>query len=187
MKTLYRITLLLLISSAFLLVAPGRALSAVPGYLDFLPAWSSVASACTVDESDLTDFAASGPTLGFNTGKTGTVVARCAVHNPKDSGNPSWNGLIVDYQDPDGKGVNAQVRVYLRRYSRSTGSFVTIASFDSSLFAITTRTEGLKTFIHTMDFLNNEYYVEIQIYRNTTEFSPIVRAVRLSPVQKIPE
>lgn len=175
--------------------SPAPVGSAVPGYMDFLPAWSHVGSAFTVDEGSATKYAMGTASFGFKTGQISStglrgilnpIVARCNVTNPLDSGNPGWNALIVDYLDPDGTGTNYRVYVILYRLDRSTGSVSTVAKFDSNTVALTTRGERQVIFTHAMDFLNNEYFVQVQVYRADTSGSPVVNAVRLALSYQIP-
>jgi hypothetical protein len=186
MRTTARFTFMALMLLGILFQHPLAVWAEVDGYLDRLPAWTHVGSACAVDEGSLDKFNFASATLSFKSFKSGTVVARCNVLNPLDVGNPDWNGLIVDYRDPDGKGTAYRVRALLKSLLRSTGSTSTIATFDSNAFATTTRVEHLKTFTHTFDFLKYEYYVEIWIDRATTTGSVSLNAVRLARVDFIP-
>lgn len=169
--------------------------AAVPGYIDFLPAWTSTASSCNVDEVSQADYATTGAALGFKFGSAAlNLYAWCNVVNPLDAGNPDgasgrplWNHLIVGFRDPDGKGTNARVRAYLYRVSRSNGSSATIASFDSNAWNNPNWQEGLISFSpNKMDFLKYSYHVYIWISRSTTQVFPYISTLRIANATKIP-
>jgi hypothetical protein len=159
---------------------------------EILPAWTQTASSCAVDESalskfqfNLADFSYKGTetsdVLNTSLGPiTQPIVARCNVVNPLDSGNPSWNALIVGYQDPDGTGTAHSVRVRLYRVSRHNGTAYQVAVFSSNSSSATGRTEGLTEFSHTFDFLNNEYFVQMELIRQNTNQNPVIYHVRLT-------
>lgn len=130
--------------------------------------WTSVASACAVDESDQSDWAASYSQVGFKTGASGYVTLRYNVTNPEDDGsNTFWDRLYVTYRDPDGTGTASRVRVFLRRASRTTGSIATIATFDSNTFSATGTQTASVSFSHSWSFYSYYYFLETELYRST--------------------
>jgi len=165
--------------------------------IESLPAWTHVASACSVDEANLSKYSFNFADFGFKSGAVSDVgafgfalpiTARCNVVNPLDSGNPSWNTLIVGYRDPDGPGIKYQVIVRLRRLSRFTGGVSTVATYNSNLVPLTARGEGFVQFSSTsFDFLKNEYFVEINVSRTDTNADPVVYMVRLEFAQTPPK
>jgi hypothetical protein len=176
-------------------LATSTAEAAVPGYYDFLPAWSQSANSCAVDDVSSAAFLASYNSLSFRIGSTATNLwAWCHVTNPLDTGNPDglnnrplWNGLIAGYTDPDGIGTAAGVKATLYRLNRATGGYATISTFDSNAWLNkTTWQEGVKTLTTKLDFLNYDYYVLINLTRASTAYNPSATSVRLAPVSKIP-
>lgn len=181
---------------AVVLFVPGMARAAVPGYYDYLPAWMGVASTFAIDEASLSKYTCSFAVLGFKstavsdvtrTGELIPLTARATVLSPLPSAAPVWNALIVDYTDPDGLGTAYQVKATLYRVNRANGSSVPVVTFDSNSSALTTRTEGLIQFAYAFDFKNNEYFVEVNIYKKDTQGNPTVRAVRLATAAGIPK
>ncbi|KJV06472.1 hypothetical protein [Methylocucumis oryzae] len=218
MKTL-RSTLLTLLAVGS--VVGANSASALPsGWYDTLPAWTSTASACSVDESSVGKYEFIGSQfrfLGNNiSNQTGVVAVpltratsdailgpvfqpitvRCNVtpmydYVPAQKGDlfeipaswksVSWNSLVVGYKDPDGISTNASVTASLRKLSRATMTESTIASFNSNSSASVVAVEDVKKFTHTFDFLNNDYYIEINLVRkNTNVVTPVAYSVRLT-------
>lgn len=176
---------------------------AVDGYIDFLPAWTHVASACAVDEDSLSKTSTAGAYFTFKGASVSApggpllgpipLFARCNVVNPLDArglepGNPNWNALIVTYLDPDGTGTAHRVQARLVRVSRATGAGATIATFNSNSLNITTQTERLKLFNHQFDFGDYYYYVELALTRtDASTGNPRLAAVRLAQASSVPE
>ncbi len=130
--------------------------------------WTSVASAGTADDSDLSDWVATYSHVGFKTGASGYLTLRYNVTNPEDDGsNTNWFRLYVTYRDPDGTGTGSRVRVFLRRTSRSSGSVSTIATFDSNTFTTTATQTQSVNFSHTWNFYDYYYFLEAELYRTT--------------------
>lgn len=189
--------------------------SALPaGWSDSLPAWTATASSCAVDESSTgkyefinSAFRFQGTNVsnpGLFTGTYQPITVRCnvtpmydyvpartipgdiTIQVPASWKSVNWNALVVGYTDPDGLNTNAQVSATLRKLSRATLTETNIATFNSNSFPILTKTEEVKTFTHTFDFQNNEYYVEISLTRakgaSTTSqvATPVAYSVRLT-------
>jgi hypothetical protein len=144
--------------------------------------WTHVASACAVDEGSAASYEVNAGRFKVKTGATlpATVIARCNVTNPLDSGlDPYWDWLEVTYRDPDGTGTDSQVRALLYRVSNATGGVFLLATFDSNAFASTTdNTEGI-LFGGTLDFDNYAYFVEIRVRRSGSD-DPTMSIVRLA-------
>lgn len=132
--------------------------------------WQQEAVGCAVDDADVTRFAAS--TLGYvtlATGVAGGIYMRCGVTNPMDGGgSPGWDRLYVTYKDPDATGTGSQVKVFLKRISRSTGSLSTIATFNSNSFSGTGTQEKYVSVTTTWDFAAYYYFLEIYLGRTST-------------------
>lgn len=191
-------TVLSMMLSAVALVAPVRFAHAID-YYEFLPAWTHTASSCAVDESALNKYQFSLADFSFKGTETSDVlywigapiaqpiVARCNVVNPLDSGDPDWNALIVGYQDPDGTSTAHSVRARLYRVSRPTGTVSQVAAFDSNSSSTTTRTEKQVIFSHSFDFLNNEYFVQMELIRQNTNQNPVIYSARLTKAVPVPQ
>lgn len=117
------------------------------------------------------------------------MTARCNVNNPLDAKtDPSWNTLIVGYKDPDGQQTNASVVARLIQIKRATGTAATIATFNSNNIPLLDRRESYITFGTALDFHNNEYLVQLDLVRTTTDVAtPIAYSVRLTSTSKIPQ
>jgi len=144
--------------------------------------WTQTANTCVVDNSDLNQYDQDSFGLRHSRRAEGTILARCSVANPLDSGaNPAWGTLEVVYRDPDGRDDRSQVRVRLTRVNNG-GNTDNIAEFDSDEFpeAADPATQSV-TFSHAFDFDHGAYYVEIRISRESTrsENDPTVFLVRL--------
>jgi hypothetical protein len=72
------------------------------------------------------------------------------------------------------------VTARLRKVARSTGTNSTIATFSSQSYGATTRTENIVSVPGTFDFLNNEYYVQIELIRAAASAKPTAYMVRLA-------
>ena len=150
------------------------------------PISTHVPSACTLDESSLTN---SGTSSAGLSSSSGTVVARCGIANPMNSGQPQWNRLLVTYQDPDGTGTTYTVRVRLRRVNYATGVTATIATFDSNTVSLSAQAITLDeiAFSHVFDFYNHSYFLELTLTRPATPgTAPAVFLVRLAQIVFIP-
>ena len=175
---------------ALVIAAPANA--QLPG--ETLPAWTHTASSCEVDEESAGRYTLSGADFTYLGGAEGGLVAsqppltaRCNVTNPLDSGNPSWDHLIVTYRDYDLSCTFNRVVVRLYRVPRVPGLSQLVATFNSdtvggcSGFFFGSMTESNVAFTHKFDFLNNAYFVDIQLVRLDNEYpAPIARLVRLA-------
>ena len=112
--------------------------------------WSSVGSTCTPDEDtvsgNLYDF--NNGTFQFDSGKTGSIKARCHVINPKDDGSsPGWDTLTVGYWAPDGTEPFYQVYAQLVAVNKNTGKISpTTPSFYSNTSHVLVPTSASITF-----------------------------------------
>lgn len=144
--------------------------------------WTTTANSCVVDNSDLDEYEQDSFSLQHRRLAKGTIVARCNLSNPLDSGaDPGWGTLEVVYRDPDGRDDRSTVRVRLIRVNNG-GNTTNIAEFDSDEFpeAHDPATESV-TFSHAFDFDHGAYYVELRINRESirSENNPAVFLVRL--------
>jgi hypothetical protein len=181
--------------AASALFIPTSGFSDYPGYTEHLPVWSTVASACTIDESvgnkyavDKADVYFAGANVSKPSGANlQPLTFRCNIApvfaNDAD-GNPDWNALIVGLSDPDGAGTDAGVTFRLYRVGRPTGSPVAqMVAYDSNSTDLKARREYLVKLpaAQKFDFKNYEYYVQIDLYRRSTGVaSPRAFSVRLS-------
>jgi len=103
-----RLRTLLVLAPLVLPFTAGRAHAA--------PVWTATGNSCVVDNSDLDQYEQDSFSLQHRKRAEGTILARCNVSNPLDSGaNPGWGTLEVVYRDPDGRDNRSQVRVRLIR------------------------------------------------------------------------
>jgi hypothetical protein len=128
--------------------------------------WTSVGSAGTVDEADLS-------LVSFNQG-IATVAAGAAVGSTVDirynvvavDGIFGGEGIALTARFRDA-GVAERVILRLKRYSFATGTTTTILTLDSNVYpgtaAFQTRTVGTCTV--DFDFFNNGYFVDAQLIR----------------------
>jgi len=205
MKTLHNTLMTLFATGAIVTATSAFALPANWG--DSLTAWTATASSCAIDESSAGKYEVSGSQfryLGTNVSTTSyfpllitqPITVRCNVTPIYDyvpqapegfipasnlAVNPQWNTLIVGYKDPDGIGTNASVSASLKRVIRATMVESTVATFNSNLSASVAANEDVKPFNHAFDFQNNDYYVEINLYRTDTSVAtPAAYTVRLA-------
>jgi hypothetical protein len=144
--------------------------------------WTHVASACAVDDGSAAKYEVTAARFKVRTGATlpATVVARCNVTNPQDSGlDPNWEWLEVAYRDPDGVATGNQVKALLYRVSNATGGISLWATFDSNEIAATGNNTAGVWFGGTLDFQNYAYFIEIQVTRSDTANDPTISIVRL--------
>jgi hypothetical protein len=181
-----------LVSVLFCSIGGAHPRSVLAQSFETLPAWTHTASSCTPDESSLRKFSFSDASFAFFGNEISgsglfllPIIVRCNVLNPLDEDNPIWNTFIIGYQDPDGTGTSSQVSAMLVRVARPTGILSTIAFFNSHAYASTAKREGSVQFNHYFDFLNNEYYVEIRLLRNTTNYKPQAFSARLTRTETI--
>ena len=116
------------------------------------PVWTAAANTCVVDNSDIGDYDQDAFGIHHSRHSEGTIIARCNVSNPLDSGaDPGWGTLEVVYRDPDGRDDRSQVRVRLIRVNNG-GNSTNVAEFDSDEFPDTTdpATESV-TFSHAFE------------------------------------
>jgi hypothetical protein len=215
MKTI-RKTLIGLFGAGAVIMTTNASAQLPTGWYDSLPAWTSTASSCAVDEGSAGKYEFAGTQfrfLGANVSSTSyanniplvqPITVRCNVtpmydYVPAKQGDlipipaywksVSWNAMVVGYKDPDGMGAAARVTAILKRVNRATQGESTIITFDSNTAVDNVATEGVKTFTHTFDFKNYEYYVELNLVRTGTAVAtPIAYSVRLTKggVQAIP-
>ncbi len=197
MTTLNKIILHTL--SAITLVYAASAYSDVPGYteLDNPTPWTHVASACAPDEGAIGKYSFNYGDFGFKSGVYSDVSSisttaaaqvvlpisvRCNVTDPMDGSiKPAWNSLIVGYIDPDGTATGTRVIARLYKLARANGSASLIAYFDSNTLAQNVRAEALVATKEAFDFHNNEYFVQLDLYRaNQTTYYPLAYSARLA-------
>jgi len=169
-----RLRTLLVLAPLVLPFTAGRAHAA--------PVWTATGNSCVVDNSDLDQYEQDSFSLQHRKRAEGTILARCNVSNPLDSGaNPGWGTLEVVYRDPDGRDNRSQVRVRLIRVNNG-GNTTNVAEFDSDEFpeAADPATQSV-VFSHAFDFDTGAYYVELRISRESTrsENDPAVFVVRM--------
>ena len=151
--------------------------------------WTTIASACALDESATGRYVADGAAVYLASGATGDIVLRCNVTDPADWFNvndPLWNRMDVTFNDTDGQGIDKVVTAQLRRVHEATGASSTVVTFTSNVFAAG---QQLRNTVvdHVFDFYNYAYYVQITLRRNSLDAdgngvpdqSPRIQRVRL--------
>jgi hypothetical protein len=141
--------------------------------------WSQTASACTPDPTSPA-FAFNGPRLLYSGAVLGTITARCNVANPLDApGGLAWGIFDMTYYDPDGPGAGYRVQAFLYRAPIASATAVLVATLDSNTSAVV----GLNTlslpFAHVFDYVNNTYFVTVQLSRAAGIASPFIASIRL--------
>ncbi len=158
--------------------------------------WTTVASTGTVDESDASEIAFSGPFATFGNSVSGparsiiryNVVAVDGLF--AQAGPLSWPNLIVNYRDD---GADARVVVYLREYEFGANpmnpALNTRIVFDSDLYPTSneyqTRNTGNCGQFNNFEFVPNNqnvraYFLEVHLIRNSANGNPGVGAFGLS-------
>lgn len=190
--------------SALALVVAGYAsvsFADVPGYTEYdnPTPWTHVASACAPDEGAIGKYAFTSGDFSFKSTAysdasrllVSPISVRCNVVDPMDGDvKPAWNSLVIGYMDPDGMGLDTRVIARLYKISRATGTPTTIAIFNSNTSTQNTRGETLVDIKTPFDFHNNEYFVQLDLYRtNQTPLNPVAYSARLvhAEEEKIPK
>ena len=168
--------------------------------------WSVMPGACASTENNfysgtpsldypVARFITPGGSLTFNQLHDGHIAVLCALDNPRYSGAQRWNQLQVTYRDPDGfLGTLYQAYVELVRVSKTTGTWASIARFDSDVQSHTIPTANAsdlrvafdnrvktaaRSFTHTFDFVNYTYAVYARLYRELPNNAPQLFQLRL--------
>lgn len=151
--------------------------------------WTTIASACALDEAATGRYVADGAAVYLASGVTGDIVLRCNVTDPADwfnFNNPLWSMMDVTFNDTDGQGIDKVVTAQLRRVHEATGVSTTLVTFTSNVFAAGQQLRST-VFNHVFDFYNYAYYVQITLRRNSLDAdgngvpdqSPRIQRVRL--------
>lgn len=141
-----------------------------PLVLPVTRAWTSAASAGTLDEDSLSGAQVNNFILTLKPGQTGMVRARynlTAVDGMNSFCPASASTIKIRYRDSDGPGTAAQVKVELRFTNILTGGNTLFVGFDSNVLpgagnAFLTVTGG---FGGDFDFLQNVYWIEVTVSR----------------------
>jgi hypothetical protein len=137
--------------------------------------WTSLCSAgATIDEDDVGLFQFNNGSLFFESGATGTILARYNVTNTTGDETPPYTTLELGYFD-DGAG---SVQASLYEIDPCTGALVTVCSVtstDSPTATCTTCTFPNTTF----DFGTDLYYVRVIVTRTSTAVNPQAHTLRI--------
>jgi hypothetical protein len=138
------------------------------------PDWTRIGSTGTVDETS--PFQVNGPALFHPAGSLTPVVARFNVDNVSGLFPIApWNTLEMTSQDGSAQGL---VIARLFRVPRCSGTPFLVCTVQST-DAIAGPTCTQCTFGASPDFVNNSYYVEVTISRNTAAVTPVLFNLRL--------
>jgi hypothetical protein len=99
--------------------------------------------------------------------------------------NPTWNTLIVSYEDMEEEKSDHVLVARLVLANRLTGKKVPIAVFDSNKNRAIGSKEGLVMFNVEFDFYENAYFIELQLLEaKVNDVSTITYRISLVNVHK---
>jgi hypothetical protein len=141
--------------------------------------WTTVGSAGTVDEADLSIVALSVNHAAVSAA-TGTVDIRYNVVAVDGVFGGSLKFLTVRFAD---NGPAAQVIVRLRQLTISSGVITLLAELNSNDFPpLNVAQKGVKPFncnSPEFDFEKNIYYIEVQLIKTGPGGNPLIRAIQI--------
>ncbi len=142
-------------------------------------AWTTAASAGTLDEDSLSNTQVNNFILTLKPGTTGMIRARYSI-TAVDGMNPfcpaTQSIIRIRYRDSDGTTTGARVLVEIRRTNVLTGGNTLVLAFDSNILpgAGTSFTTVTGTGPFDFDFLQNVYWIEATISRtNSAQFADL--------------
>jgi len=145
--------------------------------------WTTPGSTGIVDEADLSTVLLGSPLARVNPAAPlpTTVDLRYDVVAVDGLFGGDQQRMTIRYRD---EGAGAQVRVFLRQYTIGTGFTTTPLVFDSNAFpqlpGFQVRSVGTACFGgFTFDFVNNVYFVEVELIKTTTAGNPVLGALQI--------
>jgi hypothetical protein len=146
-------------------------------------AWSTAASAGTVDEASTKLLSLESPTVQFKTSKTGTATVRYPLHDLfVDPANPSPKWLGMRFRDD---GPDARITAQLFQQDHASGVVTPISPLvDSDTVSPQAGFQFLwrSNCAMALNFFQNTYWVEVTLARATTAGNPAVQQVRMDNV-----
>ncbi len=147
--------------------------------------WSTIGSAGTVDNEDSAQLdLAAGEARVLAAALPGTVVnLRYNVVALKGFAGTKTMNWVARLRD---NGVDSQVRLTLRQYT-GTGTYVTLATFDSNAFPAAVAYQTLSKCISvTWDFDNGPFYIEAELIKSQAAGLPALGQMLLTPATCTP-
>jgi hypothetical protein len=143
--------------------------------------WTTIGSTGMPDDASRNSVRFTGSTVEAKPAFTGTLFVRYNVDEKDLDGFPAL--VQIRYRD---NGSAARVIVTLKEHNFTTGEVTNIAVFDSNKAAPSPDFQtGLalscdSTSSHPFDFLNNAYYIEIELRKSRAGGNPGVSQIRIS-------
>ena len=142
--------------------------------------WTSVGSAGTVDEADLSTVAISSNTTAVSSATTSAtieirynIVATAGLFG----GECNVKTLTARYAD---NGSSAQVLIRLYTFNIQTGVSATLVELNSNNFPQSTVAQARSaSYSGNFNFATNIYYIEVQLIKTATGGNPLIRALQI--------
>jgi len=139
-------------------------------------AWSSPASGCVVEPAGtaLASQRAIQGDVHFATGQTGTIRLSCPIHGFGTQAVNDPDHFLLTFYDTDATTDNCTFKAsFLRQNTNATEGGATIATYDGAADTTLASSSPFRnaeslSFTHTWNFDTNYYWVEVELFRNTT-------------------
>lgn len=149
-------------------------LLAVPA-LAASPPWTAVGTTAVIDESSVSLYALTPPTLGFSAApSTGVISAYFNVTDTSATAFPTWNTLEISAFDNH---PQSQVSATLFRLDKCNGTVTALCTATSA--DNTAVTCSRCTINNPLDFTLYDYYITVSIYRSNSSLTPRLYGLRL--------
>lgn len=131
--------------------------------------WSAISTGCVPDAPSIQGnrYKPSSDTTIRHQGKNLKRISLICNVAPNPSGAPP-NLLTLTYRDTTGTGTKAYVRAQLFSVDRATASKNLVASISSDTSSETVLGRVQESFVHTLDFNTNFYFVKIDMDRSAS-------------------
>jgi hypothetical protein len=135
--------------------------------------------ACAIDEFTAGRYTASTVSVQHLFVTTGLITFRCNVENLPIAPDTTRLVLELVYRDADGPGTSYSVRAELFQLT-DNGLPIVRAIVNSNNFPASPDLQTQHTtFSHDFDFLNNSYFVQVEIFRANPDQVPAAAIVRI--------
>jgi len=167
------------IGLAFLLVL-GMIAAAPMSALAQTDPWTTVASAGTVDESDLQIVSLSGATATIKNSAALPATLDIRYNVVAVDGVFGGDGIVLKARFRD-NGADAQVILQLKRYSFATGTTSTLLTLNSNDYPSDAgfQLQSKGNCSTQLNFFENAYWVEVQIKKTGTGGSPSLALIQV--------
>lgn len=155
---------------------------AQPAMAQHVQSWTTVASAGTVNETNINDVNMSGGGVASLVNGSDPLTANIRFNVVATEGlfGVGYPRMRVRFTD---NGTNAQVKVALYRISLDTGQIRKILELDSNDYAASgasqSQTTGVCDALESFNFSNNAYYLETQLIRTGDGGFPKLTSIQL--------